>query len=169
MEIYFNWFLITMAVIAVIVFVALFFVKAGYGVFFSPKWGPSISNRWGWVIMEAPVFITMLVLWLLSDRTDDPVRLVIFLLFQLHYFQRSFIFPLLFKGKSRMAISIMLCGVLFNTLNAFMQGGWLFYVSPADYNTTAWFTTPQFILGTIKFFVGMAVNLLSDHIIRNLR
>ena len=82
MEIYFNWFLITMAVIAVIVFVALFFVKAGYGVFFSPKWGPSISNRWGWVIMEAPVFITMLVLWLLSDRTDDPVRLAIFLLFQ---------------------------------------------------------------------------------------
>lgn len=169
MEIYFNWFLITMAVIAIIVFVALFFVKAGYGVFFSPKWGPSISNRWGWVIMEAPVFITMLVLWLLSDRTDDPVRLVMFLLFQLHYFQRSFIFPLLFKGKSRMAISIMLCGVLFNTLNAFMQGGWLFYVSPADYYTAAWFTTPQFILGTIIFFVGMAVNLHSDHIIRNLR
>jgi 3-oxo-5-alpha-steroid 4-dehydrogenase 1 len=119
--------------------------------------------------MEAPVFITMLVLWLLSDRTHDPVRLAMFLMFQLHYFQRSFIFPFLFKGKSRMAICIMLCGVLFNTLNAFMQGGWLFYVSPADYYTAAWFTTPQFILGTIIFFAGMGINLHSDHIIRNLR
>ena len=75
MDIYFNWFLIAMAAIAAIVFVALFFVKAGYGVFFSSKWGPSISNRWGWVIMEAPVFIVMLYLWATSDRTDDVVRL----------------------------------------------------------------------------------------------
>ena len=61
MDIYFNWFLIAMAAIAAIVFVALFFVKAGYGVFFSSKWGPSISNRWGWVIMEAPVFIVVVL------------------------------------------------------------------------------------------------------------
>ena len=152
MDIYFNWFLITMTAIALLVFIALYFVKAGYGVFFSPKWGPSISNRWGWIIMEAPVFITMLVLWIMSDRTNDPVRLAMLLIFELHYFQRSFIFPFLFKGKSRMAISIMLCGVLFNTLNALMQGGWLFYISPSDYYTASWFTTPQFIIGTIIFF-----------------
>ena len=169
MDIYFNGFLITMAAIALIVFIALYFVKAGYGVFFSPKWGPSISNRWGWIFMEAPVFITMLVLWMMSDRTNDPVRLVMFLMFQLHYFQRSFIFPLLFKGKSRMAISIMLCGVLFNTLNAFMQGGWLFYVSTSDYYTSSGLTSPQFIIGTIVFFIGMGINLHSDHIIRHLR
>lgn len=169
MDIYFNGFLIAMSVIALIVFIALYFIKAGYGVFFSPKWGPSISNRWGWIIMEAPVFITMLVLWIMSDRTNDTVRLAMLLMFELHYFQRSFIFPLLFKGKSRMAISIMLCGVLFNTLNALMQGGWLFYISPSDYYTASWFTSPQFVIGTIVFFMGMGINLHSDHIIRHLR
>lgn len=158
-----------MSITALFVFVALYNIKAGYGVFFSKKWGPSISNRLGWIIMEAPVFIVMLWLFLASERTHDTTRLIIFLLFELHYFQRSFIFPLLFKGKSRMAISIMLCGVIFNTLNALMQGGWLFYLSPDDYYTTAWLTSPQFIAGVIIFFAGMGVNLHSDHIIRNLR
>ncbi len=169
MATYYNYFLIGMSITALIVFIALYFVKAGYGVFFSKKWGPSISNRWGWILMEAPVFIVMLLLWAGSDRMCDPVRLCMFLLFQLHYFQRSFIFPFLFKSSSRMALSIMFSGVLFNTLNALMQGGWLFYVSPADYYTTEWFTSPQFIVGVIVFFAGMAINIHSDHIIRNLR
>ena len=53
-----------------------------------------------------------------------------FLLFELHYFQRAFIFPFLMKGKSRMPIAIMLMGVVFNVLNGFMQGEWLFYLAP---------------------------------------
>ena len=36
---YFNVFLIVMAVVAVVVFVALFFVDAGYGKFYDKKWG----------------------------------------------------------------------------------------------------------------------------------
>lgn len=169
MEAYFNWFLIGMTLLGLIVFIALYFIKAGYGVFFNKKWGPSIPNRLGWILMEAPVFFVMLWLWMMSDRTHDPVRLCMFLFFELHYFQRSFIFPLLFKSSSRMAISIMFSGILFNTLNALMQGGWLFYISPIDYYGDNWFTSPQFLLGTILFFCGMAVNLHSDHIIRNLR
>ena len=123
MEAYFNWFLIGMTLLGLIVFIALYFIKAGYGVFFNKKWGPSIPNRLGWILMEAPVFFVMLWLWMMSDRSDEPARLCMFLFFELHYFQRSFIFPLLFKSKSRMAVSIMLNGMLLNTLNALMQGG----------------------------------------------
>ena len=53
----FHIFLAVMTGIAVIVFVALYFVKAGYGMFFNAKWGRPIDNRIGWVLMEAPVFI----------------------------------------------------------------------------------------------------------------
>ncbi|MBR4756208.1 MAG: 3-oxo-5-alpha-steroid 4-dehydrogenase, partial [Bacteroidales bacterium] len=60
-----------MAVIAVVVFISLFFVDAGYGKFYKPKWGPSVGNRLGWVLMEAPVFIAMLLLWWYSDRKAD--------------------------------------------------------------------------------------------------
>ena len=49
-----------MAVMAVIVFVALFFFKAGYGYLSSSNWGPKISNKTAWVLMEAPAFIFLL-------------------------------------------------------------------------------------------------------------
>ena len=44
-------FLIVMAVVALLVFVSLFFVDAGYGKFYNPKWGPSVNNKLGWVLM----------------------------------------------------------------------------------------------------------------------
>ena len=80
----FNLFLVIMAVIAVVVFVCLFHVDAGYGKFYGPQWGPSVDNRLGWMLMEAPVFIAMLLLWWFSGRREDPVRLVFLLLFELH-------------------------------------------------------------------------------------
>ena len=45
----FHVFLIVMAVVAVVVFVSLFFVDAGYGKFYNPKWGPAVNNKLGWV------------------------------------------------------------------------------------------------------------------------
>lgn len=165
----FNWLLVVMAVTAVVVFISLHFVSAGYGMMYTRQWGPSVGNRLGWVMMEAPVFVAMAVLWWLSPRRFEITPLVIFCLFQAHYFQRSFIFPLLIKGKNRMPLSIILMGVLFNVINALMQGGWIFYLSPEGMYSPEWLCTPQFIIGTIIFIVGMAINIHSDHIIRHLR
>ena len=165
----FNIFLAVMSAIAVVVFISLFFVDAGYGKFYNRKWGPSVGNRTGWVLMEAPVFIAMLLLWLLSDRTADPARIILLLIFEAHYFQRSFIFPMLIRGKSRMPLSIILMGVLFNTLNALMQGGWIFYISAPERYTMAWLADPRFITGLLIFAAGMYINISSDSIIRHLR
>ena len=158
-----------MSCIAVVVFVSLFFVDAGYGKFYDKKWGPAINNKVGWVLMEAPVFIAMLVLWLCSDRRDDLVRLAFLFLFELHYIQRSFVFPFRLRGKSVMPLSIILMGVTFNVLNALMQGGWIFYLSPEDYYGREWLTSPNFITGFLIFLIGMYINIQSDDIIRNLR
>lgn len=165
----FNVFLIVMTAIAVVVFISLFFVDAGYGKFYDKKWGPAINNKLGWVLMESPVFIAMLVLWLCSDRRGDLVRLAFLFLFELHYFQRSFVFPLRLRGKSVMPLSIVLMGVTFNVLNALMQGGWIFYVSPDDYYPSDWLTNPKFISGFLVFLIGLYINIQSDDIIRNLR
>ena len=165
----FNIFLMVMTGIAVVVFVSLFFVDAGYGKFYDKKWGPAINNKLGWVLMEAPVFIAMLVLWLCSDRRDDLVRMAFLFLFELHYIQRSFVFPFRLRGNSVMPLSIILMGVTFNVLNALMQGGWIFYLSPDDYYGPDWLTTPKFIGGFLIFLVGMYINIQSDDIIRNLR
>jgi 3-oxo-5-alpha-steroid 4-dehydrogenase. len=59
--------------------------------------------------------------------------------------------------------------VLFNTLNAFMQGGWIFYLSPPDAYPASWLGSVPFILGTMLFLGGMFINIQSDSIIRHLR
>lgn len=155
--------------LAVIVFIALQKITAGYGMAYSAKWGPSLPNRVGWILMEAPVFFAMLALWLCSPRRGEPALIVMTVLFLIHYFQRSFIFPLLIKGKSRMPLAIMAMGITFNLVNAYMIGGWFFYVCPADRYPASWLASPLFILGTVVFFTGMGINLHSDYIIRHLR
>jgi 3-oxo-5-alpha-steroid 4-dehydrogenase. len=168
-EEYFKYFLLAMSIVALAVFIALFFVKAGYGKFINKRWGPAINNKLGWVLMESPVFIVMILLWLNSNRIFQPTILIIFILFQLHYFQRSFIFPFLIKGKSKMPLSIILMGVIFNILNALMQGGWLFYFSPEFMYQVEWLYSPQFIIGSLIFLIGMFINIDSDRRIRLLR
>ena len=165
----FNYFLIGMTVIAVIVFIALYFVEAGYGMFVSSKWGITISNKKAWTFMEMPVFLSMLVLWFFSSRRFEAVPLLLFMFFQIHYFRRAFLYPYLLKGNSKMPLSVMFMGITFNICNALAQGGWIFYFSPADYYTIDWLTTPHFMIGTIIFFGGMYINISSDRIIRNLR
>lgn len=164
-----------MAVMAVIVFVALFYFKAGYGYLSSASWGKQIGNKTAWVLMECPAFLFMLYYTLRfaysgSDTGNSPAVLYVMAgLFLLHYFQRSFIFPLLMRGKSKMPIAIMLMGTVFNTINAYLIAGWLFSEAPAGTYTAEWFTSAQFVLGTIVFFTGMGINLHSDYVIRHLR
>ena len=165
-----------MAIMAVIVFVALFFFKAGYGYLSTSNWGPKISNRTAWVIMEAPAFLFLLyytVRFALSGVDTGNSKTVLYIMagfYLLHYFQRSFIFPLMMRGKSKMPIAVMLMGMTFNTFNAYIIGEWLY--DPAlngGMYQLDWLWSPQFIIGTLVFFTGMAINLHSDHIIRNLR
>ncbi len=158
-----------MLALAVVVFTALQYVTAGYGMMYSHRWGPTVGNRIGWVLMEAPVFAAMLLLWLCSPRHTETAPSVMIVLFLLHYFQRSFVFPLLIKGKGRMPVAIIMMGGVFNLINAYMIGGWLLYASPAEYYTTSWLWSPQFIAGTLIFFAGMGINIQSDSIVRSLR
>ena len=165
----YNIFLGVMVAVAIIVCIALHYVKAGYGIMYSKSWGTSVNNELGWVLMESPVFIAMMLMWWFSDKRYELVPVIFLIIFQIHYFQRSFIFSFLLKGKNRMPLSIICSGIIFNLLNAVMQGGWIFYISSIDRYPVSWLWSPQFIVGVIIFFVGMYINMQSDSIIRNLR
>lgn len=158
-----------MIALAVMVFVALLFIRPGYGMFYSPKWGPAIGNRFGWFLMEAPVLACIILIWISSPRREETALIVMISPMLVHYFQRTFIFPLLLNGKNRMPLCIMLLGMVFNVTNAYLIAGWLFYVSPAGSYPTSWLLTPEFIIGALVFIAGMIINLHSDHIIRHLR
>lgn len=161
--------LLSMCILAPIVFLALQKVTAGYGMMYTPKWGKTVNNRIGWILMEAPVFIAMTLLWLLSARRGEIAPAVMCGLFLAHYFQRSFIFPLLLRGKGKMPLSIVAMGMIFNLINAYLIGGWLFYVSPAATYPVRWLWSPCFIIGLLIFITGMCINIRSDSIVRNLR
>lgn len=74
----FEFLLLAMSALAVIVFVALYYVRAGYGMFHTPKWGLSVNNKLGWVLMEAPVFLVMLYLWWNSSVRFDAAPFLFF-------------------------------------------------------------------------------------------
>ena len=76
----FNFLLYVMAFIAVIVFVALYFVEAGYGKMISTKWGPAINNKVAWVLMECPVFFsTTLLLESFITSMGNYTALILFI------------------------------------------------------------------------------------------
>ena len=169
-EILFNNLILGMCCMAVLVFTCLYFVNAGYGKFHAGKWGWSINNKVAWVLMEAPAFITMGLIWMNSQCSTHLPELVLFLLFEFHYFQRSFVFPLLMRGKSRMPVVIMLMGITFNVLNGILQGGGLFWFpNPAFEEGAGYLLHWNAIAGIALFCVGLAVNWHSDHVIRHLR
>ena len=74
-------FLFILALVGLVVFVALYFVDAGYGKMRTEKWGPAINNKVGWCLMEMPVFVVMLYLWALSDVKFELPYLLFFLIF----------------------------------------------------------------------------------------
>lgn len=162
--------LYVLSLLAVIVFVALYFVKAGYGMFRTRSWGWSVLNKAGWVLMEAPSFVVM-GLWAWKAGVEAYTPQAVFVgLFMLHYFQRSFVFPLLMKGKSRMPLAIMAMGILFNVINATLLVASFFSCAlPGKYEPATFWTNPLPWVGLIIFFIGMAINLHADHVIRNLR
>lgn len=167
--------MLSMALLAVAVYVALFYFKAGYGYLSTSNWGPKLGNRLAWVLMECPSFFFLLHYTLDfaksgADTGNEPAVLYVMAgFFLLHYFQRSFIFPLLIRGRSSMPVAIMLMGMIFNTFNAYFIGEWLYRYAPAGMYTMEWFSTPQFIVGSLVFLAGMLINLDSDHVIRHLR
>ena len=169
-ESFFNGLIYCMVVLAVVVFVSLYFVTAGYGQFRTKRWGWSINNKLAWVLMELPVFLVMFAIWSLSPLKWHLPQLVLFGLFELHYFQRSLIFPFLLKGQSKMPVVIMLMGILFNVINGVIQGGGLYWFPNPDFEQgVSYLLRWNAMAGILLFLIGMAINLHSDHVIRHLR
>ena len=56
----FNLLLLVMGLVALVVFIALYFVRAGYGMFRSRSWGISVNNKIAWIVVVAfrPTFFT---------------------------------------------------------------------------------------------------------------
>lgn len=153
--------------IALLAFLGLQFLKAGYGKFTSKKWGPAMPNKWGWVVMEAFVLVVLFYFVFTTEKKLSAVDWTIISLFTLHYINRSFIYPFRTKTKGKtIPLSIVIMALFHNLVNGFIIG---YFITHFSSYTNDWFTSWQFILGIGLFFFGMITNILSDTILINLR
>ncbi|MGM0366131.1 MAG: DUF1295 domain-containing protein [Actinomycetota bacterium] len=167
-KVIYNILLWTVFASSILIFAALFFIKAPYGRHYRKGWGLATSARLGWMVMESPAVLVMAYLFFNSTRSSHAAALVFFLVWMSHYIQRTFVYPLLMKGgRKSFPILLVVFAMAFNTINAYLNGRYLFYFSPPY--RVEWLTGPRFICGFILFAAGLTINVHSDSILRSLR
>ncbi|NLG28800.1 MAG: DUF1295 domain-containing protein, partial [Chloroflexi bacterium] len=160
--------LVSSFIVAVGTFVLLLFISAPYGRHARSGWGPTLNNRLGWVLMEAPAALAMAVCLLAGTQPRTPTRLVLFALWELHYVYRAFIYPFRLRSDARrMPLVIPLMGLGFNAFNASLNGYHLFALS--DLYTVAWLGDARFLAGGLLFLGGLLINRSADATLRRLR
>ncbi|XP_074144231.1 3-oxo-5-alpha-steroid 4-dehydrogenase 2 isoform X1 [Sminthopsis crassicaudata] len=125
-----------------------------------------LPARVAWFLQELPSFLVPagLIAWQPQPHFDLPGTLLLGL-FCGHYFHRTFIYSLLTRG-SPFPLKILFPGLIFCTMNGFLQGHYLIYC--AEY-PDEWFTDVRFTSGIFLFFLGMTINIHSDYLLRHLR
>jgi protein-S-isoprenylcysteine O-methyltransferase Ste14 len=165
---FFNILLISWFALALVIFITLFFLVAPYGRYSRSGWGPALDNRLGWIIMEAASPLVFAVCFILGSNTVTITELVFLSLWEAHYIHRAFIYPFsLSSGDKRMPVAVISLGVLFNTVNAYLNGRYIFTFSAGYANQ--WLADPRFIVGVGLFLVGFVINRQADRTLRNLR
>lgn len=167
--------LLVFFVSSIVVFVSLQFTKASYGRHDSADrawwWGPGVPTRWAWVIMETPSTLGFAIIFFSGTDALQLAPIVLFLMWQAHYFQRSFIYPFIRKVRPGDTTPLLVPVLAFSTnlgityLNASILS-WALVEGAYD---TRWLTDPRFIIGAIIFATGYHINRKADAMLAALR
>ncbi len=156
--------------IAFLVFITMFYITAPFGRHSSEKWGKTINNKLGWFIMELPSFLIMLYYLCVGSRSFQSYAWILFVCWLLHYFNRVFVYPVRIKAtQKKIPLFIVTTAILFNCMNAWLNGYYLAELAPVNKYDLLWLTSSHFIIGALLFISGMFINLRSDNILIDLR
>jgi len=147
-------------------FAALWFVSAPYGRHARRGWGPTLPGRLGWVLMESPAALGFAGVFAAGSHATQLVPLVFLAIWELHYANRTFVYPLRMKEPRRMPAVIALMGAGFNALNASLNAR---QVSELETYAASWLADPRFVAGAVLFAAGLGANRHSDAVLRSLR
>ena len=95
--------------------------------------------------------------------------MLLFLMWQLHYFHRSFVYPfqLVVREGTGTTLATALMGAAYCTANGYLNGS--FTSTYGVHLNAEWVRDPRFIVGIAVFAYGYFLNKQSDAILRNLR
>ena len=154
--------------VAVLTFVSLLRLTAPYGRHYSGRgWGPEMSNRAGWIVMELPATALFAFIYFMGDAASEPVPLILLGIWQCHYLNRTFVYPFRTRtaGK-KMPIVVAGSGFAFNAVNGYVNAR---VISQFGEYGVGWLGDPRFLAGLAVFGTGFALNLHSDNILLGLR
>ncbi len=156
-----------MYLVAALMYFGVTRITAPFGRHTRRGWGPSMSAREAWIVMESPALFVMAVVYHHGQHQQDVVPHLFLRLFQLHYIHRCLVYPFRIRNDGK-AMPILVCsiGFLFNVHNAYLQASWISHYG--DY-AASWLTSPQFMLGALLFLLGFGVNIWADSVLLNLR
>lgn len=106
-------------------------------------------------------------------------RWLVFMLWGAHYFNRTFVYPMRLRLDPERPPSFnviaLLAGLVFNGINAFLNGFYLFHLDAAAPSAASTLGAPDFWqspvtwLGVAVFFAGAWINTAADAHLRSLR
>ncbi|XP_061193836.1 3-oxo-5-alpha-steroid 4-dehydrogenase 2-like isoform X2 [Saccostrea echinata] len=142
--------------------VTLQFTTAPYGRYTRPGWGCLLPAKLAWFLQELPSFVVPLVV-LSRWRSDESVNIhgnnkILIGCFLVHYFHRTFIFPLRIRGGKPIPLFPFMAAVFFCSVNGALQTyGILLPNTEIHY----WFQKARFCLGFLFEYVSGA-NFLGE-------
>ena len=156
--------------IAIAVHVTMFYIKAPFGRHTSEKWGLSINNKLGWFIMELPSLLIMMYFLVFGSNSLNSYVWILFLLWILHYTNRTLIYPFRIKATPKRIPLVIVCSaIFFNFVNAGLNGYYLSALAPINAYNEHWLLSPNFTIGMLLFLTGMLINWKSDTMLIDLR
>jgi 3-oxo-5-alpha-steroid 4-dehydrogenase 1 len=167
-QIFYNGLLAGWFMLALIIFITLFYVTAPYGRHSRGGWGAAVANKVGWVVMESASPLVFTACFVFGSNARTLTLLLLFCMWEAHYIHRAFIYPLSLRTTTKqMPVVVMSLGLFFNAVNAYLNGRYVFTFS--DGYSNGWLTDPRFICGLALFIIGFVLNRQADHVLRNLR
>ena len=164
----YGWLLWFQIAISPIILISLVFVTAPYGRHSRGGWGLTLDSRLAWILMELPAVLTIAIVYLFCAKDIHPLSIVFLLIWEFHYIYRTFIFPFkLRKTQKNFPVLIILFALIFNVINGFINGSYIFDVKPIE--SSDFFLRPHFIIGLVIFLIGFIMHFHSDRIILGLR
>jgi steroid 5-alpha reductase family enzyme len=156
-----------MFVLAGLTFASVSLLTAPYGRHARAGYGPTVSPRVGWILMESPAMLAFAAIFAAGERRAEVVPLALLALWQIHYVHRTVVFPFRMRSSGkRMPITIALLGMLFNGLNAYLNARW---ISHFGAYAAEWLADPRFVAGACLFLAGFWINYQADATLFNLR
>jgi len=153
---------------APLVFVLLYFSSAPYGRHYHGGWGPTVSARAGWFLMELPALVVIALCIVLGGNKISALSLLLLGLWEIHYLYRVCLFPLLMRDSDKQfPIALIVFAGVFNTLNGYANGVSL--VGSPAFEATGLLAELRFFVGLALFAAGFLTHVWADRDLRKLR